>query len=275
MAKSTSTRRTNAAILALLVLVSAAPGCKRDPRLLGESTEPIVDRSDGRIPALTLKRVRDNAIEIDGMMNEPMWREAGTTGALVHPANGHAEPSSHVNGAVRFLWSDVHLFVAAQVYDNDVQAPFARETVDPHLWERSSAVELMLQPGDHGDNRHYYELQIDTVGARWETLFDDYNQPITQGGDGQRLFGHQSWSTHMRTAARVERGRRYVIEMAIPWRDFDAAGRANVPPHVGDVWRANVYSFRDGQRDSLAWSPILGQGNFHFAPRFGRLQFGP
>jgi hypothetical protein len=35
----------------------------------------------------------------------------------------------------------------------------------------------------------------------------------------------------------------------------------------------NVYSFRDGQRDSLAWSPTLGQGNFHFAPRFGRVIF--
>jgi hypothetical protein len=35
----------------------------------------------------------------------------------------------------------------------------------------------------------------------------------------------------------------------------------------------NFYSFRDGQRDSLAWSPIQGQGNFHRAARFGRVTF--
>jgi hypothetical protein len=132
----------------------------------------------------------------------------------------------------------------------------------------------MIQPGDHGDNRHYYELQVDPAGARWETRFDDYNQPITQGADGQRHFGHESWATSMRTQATIARGQRYVIEMAIPWRDFDAAGRANVPPRPGDVWRMNVYSFRDGQSDSLAWSPTLGQGNFHYAPRFGRVIFG-
>jgi hypothetical protein len=80
----------------------------------------------------------------------------------------------------------------------------------------------------------------------------------------------------MQTRATITRGRRYVIEMAIPWSDFavpQISGRANVPPRPGDVWKMNVYSFRDGQSDSLAWSPTLGQGNFHFAPRFGRVLF--
>jgi hypothetical protein len=44
-------------------------------------------------------------------------------------------------------------------------------------------------------------------------------------------------------------------------------------PSQGDVWRVNLYSFRDGQRQALAWSPILGEGNFHRASRFGRLRF--
>jgi len=40
------------------------------------------------------------------------------------------------------------------------------------------------------------------------------------------------------------------------------------------TWRLNLYTFRDGQRVSLAWSPVLGQGNFHRSSRFGRLRFG-
>jgi hypothetical protein len=34
----------------------------------------------------------------------------------------------------------------------------------------------------------------------------------------------------------------------------------------------NVYAFRDGQRQSLAWSPLRGRGNFHKSERFGRIE---
>ncbi|MBL8680901.1 MAG: carbohydrate-binding family 9-like protein [Myxococcales bacterium] len=254
-----------------LALFALASSCKRGTVEPGEGSEPVRIRSDGRLPSLDAKRVRPGQITVDGIMNEPVWREAGTTGALVHPGTGRPEPRSRVNGAVRFLWDEQHLYVAANIYDSDPQTPFDPSETDPHLWERASAVELMIQPGDHGDNQQYFELQVDPRGARWETRFDDYNRPITTAPNGQRMFGHQEWRTNMQTRAVISRGRRYVIEMAIPWRDFETQGRATVPPRAGDVWRMNVYSFRDGQSDSLAWSPTLGQGNFHFAPRFGRL----
>jgi hypothetical protein len=50
--------------------------------------------------------------------------------------------------------------------------------------------------------------------------------------------------------------------------------RVTAAPTAGEAWRMNLYTFRDGQRDSLAWSPLLGQGNFHRATRFGRVVFG-
>lgn len=261
--------------LALALTLTLSFACKnRGPAAgPGEGNEPVKIRSDGRLPSLEAKKVRPGTITINGVMDEPQWREAGTTGALVHPGTGRPEMRSRVNGAVRFLWDEQHLYVGANIYDADPQTPFAATDTDPHLWERASAIELMIQPGDPGNNQHYYEIQVDPSGARWETRFDDYNRPITDGPGGQRLFGHQEWSTRMQTRAVITRGRRYVIEMAIPWSDFDGAGRASVPPRAGDYWRMNVYSFRDGQSDSLAWSPTLGQGNFHFAPRFGRVIF--
>jgi hypothetical protein len=260
----------------VLLCALCLSACNRGRVEPGEGSEPVKIRSDGRIPSLEVKRVRPGQIVVDGEMSEPIWRETGTTGALVHPGTGRPEPRSRVNGAVRFLWDDQHLYVGASIYDADPQTPFAPTEVDPHLWERASAVELMIQPGDHSDNQHYFELQVDPSGARWETRFEDYNRPITTGPGGQRLFGHQDWRTNMQTRATITRGRRYVIEMAIPWSDFavpQLSGRAHVPPRPGDVWKMNVYSFRDGQSDSLAWSPTLGQGNFHFAPRFGRVLF--
>jgi len=64
----------------------------------------------------------------------------------------------------------------------------------------------------------------------------------------------------------------YVVEMAIPWTSFDKAKR--VPPQPEDMWRLNFYAMQNN--GGIAWSPILGQGNFHKASRFGRVRFvGP
>jgi len=61
----------------------------------------------------------------------------------------------------------------------------------------------------------------------------------------------------------------YVVEMAIPWKSFRKAKQ--VPPTPSSVWRMNFYIMQNNS--GLAWSPILGQGNFHKASRFGRVRF--
>jgi hypothetical protein len=229
-----------------------------------------VDRSDGAIPTLRAARFERGVIRIDGRLDEPVWQRTGSTGPLVGPLDGRPAPGSGVQASARIGWDDEYLYVGAVVYDADPVTPFRPDEVDPHLWERASAVELMIQPGDPGDNREYYEIQVDPAGAVWDTRFDDYNRPV-----GGARFGHQEWSAALRKAATVERGAgRYTLEIALPWSSL-ASSRASVPPRAGDTWRVNVYSFRDGQRDALAWSPTLGQGNFHRSARFGRVVFAP
>ncbi len=217
------------------------------------------------------RRVAPGAIHVDGRLDEAAWRAPGT-GRFVSPGDGSAVPNSRVQAEAWFAWDDQKLYLAARVGDRSPVAPFAPTDEDPHLWERSSAVELMLQPGDRGDNRHYYEIQADTACAKWTTRFDDYNRPQGVDPSGRRTFGHQDWSPALECAANVTRDG-YTIELALPWRDVEGRDRASVPPRAGETWRANVYSFRDGQRDALAWSPLRGEGNFHYAPRFGRVVF--
>jgi hypothetical protein len=55
--------------------------------------------------------------------------------------------------------------------------------------------------------------------------------------------------------------------VAIPWAAYAKA--ANHPPAPGDVWRINFYAMK--QNGGVAWSPILGQGNFHKASRFAKV----
>jgi hypothetical protein len=262
-------RRTTASGCGLLFLCGLV-ACKRagwDP--------PAPDRSNGELPSVSARRVPAGGVQIDGRLDEAFWKTADDTGGFVDPSTGKPAGQSRVKGSARVGWDDKNLYLAFVVGDADPSTPFPADAVDPHLWERSSAIEVMLQPGDPANNRHYYELQVDPAGAVWDTRFDDYNEPITAKPTGGRRFGHEDWASGVEKGITVDRAAgRYTIELALPFAALFSPN-ASSPPRAGDVWRMNVYSFRDGQRDALAWSPLLGQGNFHRAARFGRLKFEP
>jgi hypothetical protein len=212
---------------------------------------------------------------LDGKLDEAVWATASVAGAFVNPGSGEMVASSPVAGFSRLAWDTQNLYVGVVVDDGRPDAPFDKSAIDPHLWEKSSAVELMIQPGDPGDNREYFEIQVDTAGAVFDTRWDDYNRPITSAGAGAaatKIFGHQDWSAKLASAAFVMPGKLYSIEIAIPWSSFRST-RVAIPPAVGDVWRLNLYSFRDGQSQALAWSPIRGRGNFHKSSQWGRVVF--
>ena len=253
-------------------LVALGSACRQQA-----PTRPALDRRATRaaqVPKLAAAFVEQDAITVDGQLDESAWRETPSTDPFVNPNDGRLEPGSPVNAKAWVLWSETTLYVAFMVNDRRPTSPFSPEDLDPHVWEHSSAVELMIQPGNPGNNRYYYEIQVDVVGAIWDTRFDDYNQPITGGPDSDKKhYGHQSWSSHLRKGIRVDKqAGHYVVELAIPFASLPSP-QAKVPPQKGDIWRVNLYSFRDGQRQSLAWSPTLRQGNFHKASRFGQVLF--
>ena len=246
--------------------------CGGVPIVFATGCKSGVDRSGGQLPTLSARKVAKGAITIDGRPQEATWATTGSTLALVLPQTGKAAHRSPVAASARVAWDDVRLYVAFTVQDAAPSSPFAVKDVDPHIWARASGVEVMLQPGDPGNNRHYYEVQVDVKGAVWDTRFDDYNRPIS-GERGARRFGHQSWSAQLERAVSVQRERGlYQLEFALPFATLKSPWGA-VPPKPGDTWRMNFYSFKDGQRHALAWSPLLGRGNFHRAERFGRVTF--
>jgi hypothetical protein len=110
----------------------------------------------------------------------------------------------------------------------------------------------------------------------FDSEFDAYNLPHVEPNGP---FGHQEWSANLQSAvelhgtlddAREDEG--YVVELSIPWASFRRAKRK--PPTAQDTWRMNFYVMQNNS--GAAWSPILGQGNFHKASRFGRVRFaGP
>jgi hypothetical protein len=227
---------------------------------------------NARIPSLNVEQIEASVvIKLDGKLDEPAWKSAASTGPLVDVRTGEPNQAFPVNGDVKVLWSEAGMYVGFSVADTDMIGGFKKGEQDPHLWTKDT-VEIMVDPDGDGDNKDYYEIQINPQNLIFDSQFDAYNEPKTEP-DGP--FGHQEWSANAKSGVALDgsvdkstdEDRGYTVEVMIPWKSFSKA--AKLPPEVGSSWRVNFYAMKNN--GGVAWSPILGQGNFHKAARFGRL----
>lgn len=212
-----------------------------------------------------------DAITIDGKLDEPAWAKAASTGPFVDVGSGRENPRIPSQGSARVMWDDKFLYVAFEVKEAKVRGGWPKDAKDPHLWEKDTT-EIMIDPDGDGDNKDYYEIQINPQNLVFDTQYDDYNYP---NGNGRGPFGHEEWSANLKSAVSIDgtldddsdTDKGYTVEAEIPWASFTKAKQS--PPKPGDVWRLNFYAMKDN--GGTAWSPILGMGNFHRASRFGRV----
>ena len=227
---------------------------------------------EARAPELEVRQLKKGtAVRLDGKLDDAAWKDAADTSAFVNVRTGEPDTKSPVQGSAKLLWDDKWLYLGAEVKDQDVVGGFDKKQKDPHLWTKD-CVELMVDPDGNGDNKVYYEIQINPQNLVFDSRFDEYNKPREEP-DGP--FGHQDWSSKLESAVTVQgtldksddTDVGYVVEARIPWASFDKAKQ--VPPKPGASWRLNLYAMHDNS--GVAWSPILGEGNFHKAARFGRI----
>lgn len=237
----------------------APPSSPADPNVVKELGVPALAAGE--------------TITIDGVLDEPAWSKAASTGPFVDVSRGYPNPAIPVQGSARITWDQRFLYVGFEVGDKHVRGGFPPDAKDPHLWERDT-VEIMIDPDGDGDNKDYYEIQINPQNLVFDTQYDDYNRP---NGNGRGPFGHEAWSAGLTSAVKVkgtlddegDQDQGYTVEAQIPWASFTKAQTS--PPAPGSTWRMNFYAMQDN--GGVAWSPILGKGNFHRASRFGRVKW--
>jgi hypothetical protein len=228
------------------------------------------------VPALTVTKLAQNAkMTIDGKADEQEWGGAASTGPFVDVGTGKPNTSFPVNGSAKLLWDDANLYVFVSVQEADLYTGFTDAKAQasdftaagqPKLWTKDT-IEMMVEPDAAGTNTNYYELQINPQNKIFKSQFDTLQQP---SGGPNGPFGHEDWDPKLKSAVKIQHGpdgkatTGYDVEIAIPWSAYGKA--ANHPPKPGDVWRVNFYAMK--QNGGVAWSPILGQGNFHKASRF-------
>jgi hypothetical protein len=238
----------------------------------GVDTKPQSPHTD--VPKIGVNKLaKGEKINIDGKLDEAAWKAAASTGPFVDVGTGSPNTTFPVNGSAKLAWDDANLYAAFEVQDPDVIGGFPKDAKNPHLWTKDT-VEIMIDPDGDGDNIDYYEIQVNPQNLVFDTQYDDYNTPKTEPSGP---FGHQEWSAKLKSAVVVDgtldkstdKDKGYTVEIAIPWTSFIKA--KNHPPNGGDAWRMNFYAMKNNS--GVAWSPILGQGNFHKAPRFGRVSW--
>jgi hypothetical protein len=226
------------------------------------------------VPQLEVVRLAKGAsLRVDGKLEDAAWKDAAATPAFVNVTSGNPDEDSAVQGSAKLLWDDKALYLGVTVKDEDVEGGFDKAAKDPHLWTKD-CVEIMIDPEGDGDNKDYYEIQINPQNLVFDSRFDEYNKPRVEP-DGP--FGNQDWSAKLESAVSVQGtldndeddDQGYTVEARIPWSSFDKAKAA--PPKAGDAWRINLYAMHDNS--GVAWSPILGKGNFHRASRFARVRW--
>ncbi len=249
----------------------------------GVTPKQAEEHTSNDVPAMVIDRLAKAAkITVDGKADEPEWGAAASTGPFVDVGTGKINTSFPVGASAKVLWDDKFLFVYVQVdqaafytgfTDAKSQPKAFTAAGQPKLWEQDT-IEMMVDPDPSGDAKDYYELQINPQNKVFKSQFDSLQQP---NGGPNGPFGHEDWDPKLKSATQIRKDATgktigYGVEVAIPWTAYAKA--ANHPPNVGDVWRINFYGMHNN--GGVAWSPILGQGNFHNAARFGKVTWaGP
>jgi hypothetical protein len=235
------------------------------------------------VPQLKVQKLaQGDKIVIDGKGDDKAWGSATSTGPFVDVLTGKANTAFPANATAKLAWDDTNLYVLYEVTEPEIVGYFTSKekqpkdwTTDgqPKLWTKDT-IELMVDP--EGDNKDYYEIQINPQNKQFHTRYDSYNTPKTEP-DGP--FGHEDWNPKITSAVVVkgtldakgdnkkDKDSGYTVEAAIPWAAFDKS--PSHPPKPFDTWRINLYAMKNNS--GVAWSPILGQGNFHKASRFGKV----
>ncbi len=239
---------------------------------LGKPASPPQPKLSSVLPLLRVPKLPEGvALKIDGILDEPAWQTAGATGGFVDSGTGEVNPEAPIAARAKLLWDAEGFYVGCVVRDADIVGTFKPGHSDQKLWTKDT-VEIMIDPEGDGDNRDYYEIEVNPQNLVFDSQFDAYNLPHDEKA---QTFGHQGWQSHLKSGVRLEgtlnnpadKDQGYSVELFIPWKSLTLAQRR--PPLPGDSWRMNVYALTQGA--AVAWSPILGQGNFHKASRFGRI----
>ncbi len=199
-------------------------------------------------------------IRVDGALDEPAWAAA----TPVDLVNAVADQPAKVRTVVRALWSPAALHLGFDCEEPRIadMAFNARLRDDPEIWKDAS-IEVFLNPAN--DRAGYFQIIVNAAGAMTDIAYRRENGAAVRD---------VAWDSQATAAVRVAADK-WTVELALPWKTLEAAGRKAGDELVANFNRTRI--IRGGAADDnqhYSWSPFidLRAGGFHKPDRFGRLQ---
>ena len=218
------------------------------------------------VPRYTARKVETPPV-IDGVLDEPMWKQAFQTRVFLRPDGRKGD--GKIRTRSRLLWSNTHLFVAFEVADEEIASPFTQR--DETLW-KADVVEIFLDPD--GDGLDYLEIQIAPTGAVFDALFTKHRVPPWKEASTHNLNVEAAVHVDGTLNQEGDVDTAWSVEIAIPFADIPGL---EGPPSVQDRWTMNLFRIdQRGPRSMTwmrAWSPV--GGDFHALEDAGIVTLGP
>ncbi|MFA6471228.1 MAG: carbohydrate-binding family 9-like protein [Candidatus Latescibacterota bacterium] len=225
--------------------------------------------------------LKTGSIVINGVADEIAWQLAPEVGEFTRFQKKDDLKVNHRTTA-KMLWDEDNLYLLVAAEDPDI---WSTMTVgDKECLCLEETVEVFIDPD--GDGYDYAELHfncLNTVNDIWipqNTFKYRDGKPV----DWKDLFSWQltrmqhgvmNYGT-VNDKSDVDKGT--VFEIAIPWEGLGKiAGKANIPPKPGDVWRININRYErsrtgDDDVELSGWAP-LDLSSYHVPEKFGYVKF--
>lgn len=227
-----------------LVLVSLAACGSADPvakgRLLQTGQPTECRRATG-------------PIKLDGVLDEPAWKEAQVISGFT--AGGRP---AKTKTSVRLLWDDKYLYFAAEMEDHDLYADVKER--NGMTWT-NDVIELFLKPSEK--RLGYYEFQSNALNTPLEIYMPSRG---AGGWQRSRTISQLGLETAVKLDGTLNNwdddDRGWTAEWRIPWSAFKASGGR---PQPGDVWRfaACRYDYsKDFEHEELSSTSNPGFHNY-------------
>jgi hypothetical protein len=165
-----------------------------------EHTQPQAPRQDAGPRRIQAVRVNE-AIKIDGLLNEPAWSLAQPATDFRQERPNESEPASE-RTEVRVLFDDKNIYFGIRAFDSEATHINARDLVRDSDFPNDDKVEILLDTYD--DRRNAFRFGVNPLGTQQDALITDEGRDINVSWDG-------SWIS----AGRID-GQGYAVEIEIP-----------------------------------------------------------
>ena len=178
----------------------------------------------------------NNPIQIDGKLNETIWKNTLPTNDF-QDIEGNLKPRPSFQTNVKMLWDDDYFYFGAYLEE-------------PHIWgkltERDAVIfydndfEIFLDPD--GDTHNYYEFEINALNTVWDLMLlrpyrEDGLPKVLDSWDIQGLKTAVSINGTLNNPTDIDSF--WTVEIAIPWAVLEEMTPQNYRPKEGVQWRVN------------------------------------